>query len=62
MDDRKVIDKYHGLSRIENQFDKLKGPLETRPIYVKTKEHIYAHLLICMIDSKKYICMEKYED
>ncbi len=49
MDDREVIDKYHGLSRIENQFEELKGPLETRPIYVKTKEHIHAHLLICMI-------------
>lgn len=49
MDDREVIDKYHGLSRIENQFEELKGPLETRPVYVKTKEHIHAHLLICMI-------------
>lgn len=49
MEDRKVIDKYHGLSRIENQFEELKGSLETRPIYVKMKEHIHAHLLICMI-------------
>ena len=49
MDDQEVIDKYHGLSRIENQFEELKGPLETRPVYVKTKEHIHAHLLICMI-------------
>ena len=49
MDDREVIDKYHGLSRIENQFEELKGPFETRPVYVKTKEHIHAHLLICMI-------------
>lgn len=49
MDDREIIDKYHGLSRIENQFEEMKGPLQTRPVYVKTKEHIYAHLLICMI-------------
>lgn len=49
MDDREIIDKYHGLSRIENQFEELKGPLETRPVYVKTKEHIHAHLLLCMI-------------
>lgn len=49
MDDREIIDKYHGLSRIENQFEEMKGPLQTRPIYVKTKEHIHAHLLICMI-------------
>lgn len=46
---REVIDKYHGLSRIENQFQEMKGPLETRPIYVNTEEHIFAHLLICMI-------------
>lgn len=49
MPDLEVIDKYHGLSRIENQFEEMKGPLETRPMYVKTEEHIYAHLLICMI-------------
>ena len=28
MDAREVIDKYHGLSRIENQFEELKGPLD----------------------------------
>ncbi len=33
MDDQEVIDKYHGLSRIENQFEELKGPLGTRPVY-----------------------------
>lgn len=49
MDPRAVIDKYHGLSRIENQFEEMKGTLETRPIHVYKKEHIYAHLLICMI-------------
>lgn len=49
MDDREIIDKYHGLTRIENQFEEMKGPLKTRPVYVKTKEHIHAHLLICMI-------------
>lgn len=49
MEDRKVIDIYHGLSRIEDQFRTMKSDLETRPIYVRTKEHIYSHLLICMI-------------
>ena len=49
MDEQEVIDKYHGLSRIENQFEEMKGPLQTRPAYVRTPEHIYAHLLICMI-------------
>lgn len=49
MDDQEVIDKYHGLSEIENQFRIMKGDLETRPLHVSTPEHIKAHLLICMI-------------
>ena len=49
MEDREVIDKYHGLTQIEDQFHVMKGDLETRPIYVRTPEHITAHLLICMI-------------
>lgn len=44
-----VIDKYHGLTQIEEQFRVMKGDLETRPIYVHTPEHVDAHLLICMI-------------
>ena len=44
-----VIEKYHGLTRIEDQFRVMKSDLETRPIYVRTKEHIEAHLLICLI-------------
>ena len=34
MDDRELIDKYHGLTRIEDQFREMKGTLETRPIFV----------------------------
>ena len=49
MDPRTVIDKYHGLSQIEDQFRVMKSDLETRPIYVRTPEHVNAHLLICMI-------------
>lgn len=44
-----VIEKYHGLTRIEDQFRVMKSALETRPVYVRTKEHIEAHLLICLI-------------
>jgi len=44
-----VIDKYHGLTLIEDQFRVMKGDLETRPLYVRTPEHVNAHLLICMI-------------
>lgn len=49
MPDTEVIDKYHGLSRIEDQFRIMKGNLDTRPIFVRTKEHINAHLIICFI-------------
>lgn len=44
-----AIEKYHGLSRIEDQFRVMKSDLETRPVYVRTREHIEAHLLICLI-------------
>jgi transposase len=49
MDDKEVIEKYHGLSQIENQFRIMKGDLNTRPLFVRNPEHIKAHLLICMI-------------
>jgi len=49
MDDKEVIDKYHGLSQIENQFRIMKGDLNTRPLFVRNPGHIKAHLLICMI-------------
>lgn len=49
MSDTEVIDKYHGLSQIEDQFRVMKGNLDTRPIFVRTPEHINAHLIICFI-------------
>ena len=49
MDDKEVIEKYHRLSQIENQFRIMKGNLSTRPLFVRNPEHIKAHLLICMI-------------
>jgi transposase len=47
--DQKVIDTYHGLSLIEDQFRVMKSDLETRPIYVRTNEHIHSHLLVCLL-------------
>ena len=44
-----VIETYHELTRIEDQFREMKGTLETRPIFVRTREHIKAHLLLCMM-------------
>lgn len=49
MDAQEVIGKYHGLTQIEDQFRVMKGDLDTRPLYVRTPEHVTAHLLVCMI-------------
>lgn len=49
LSEKEIIDIYHGLSRIEDQFRVLKGDLSSRPIFVNTKEHIDAHLAICTI-------------
>ncbi|MDE6477499.1 MAG: hypothetical protein K2L48_04980, partial [Mycoplasmoidaceae bacterium] len=47
--DKEIINRYHGLSRIEDSFRVIKSDLEGRPIYVWTEEHIKAHFLICFI-------------
>ena len=49
MGDREVIEKYHGLTQIEDQFREMKGTLETRPMFVQTPEHIKAHLMVCFM-------------
>ena len=49
MGDREVIEKYHGLTQIEDQFREMKGTLETRPMFVRTPEHIKAHLMVCFM-------------
>ena len=47
MDDQEIIDTYGNLVEIEEQFHVMKSTLDTRPIYVRTREHIMAHLTIC---------------
>jgi transposase len=47
--DREVIEKYHGLSRIEDSFRITKRDLEGRPVFVRTPEHVNAHFLVCFI-------------
>lgn len=47
--DKEIINRYHGLSRIEDSFRIIKSDLEGRPIYVWTEKHIKAHFLICFI-------------
>ena len=49
MPDLEIIEKYHGLTRIVDQFREMKGTPAARPIFANTPEHIQAHLLICFI-------------
>lgn len=49
MSDAELRDKYRGLSKIEETFKVTKTELETRPVFVWTKEHIEAHFLTCFV-------------
>lgn len=48
-EDKEIINRYHGLSRIEDSFRIIKSDLEGRPVFVWTEGHIRAHFLICFI-------------
>jgi transposase len=52
--DEEIINKYHGLSRIEDSFRITKSDLEGRPVFVRTPEHINAHFLICFVSLVMY--------
>lgn len=49
LSDDKIIEAYHGLWQIEESFKITKSTLSTRPIFLRTFEHINAHFLICFI-------------
>ena len=49
MDDMEILNTYSNLVEIEEQFHIMKSTLDTRPIFVRTKEHIIAHLAVCTI-------------
>lgn len=49
MADEDVIDVYRGLWRIEESFRVTKSDLETRPVYVRSRERIEAHFLTCYV-------------
>ena len=48
-DDDRVIDAYRELWRIEESFKVSKSELRTRPVYVRTPDHIEAHFLVCYV-------------
>ena len=47
--DEHIIDTYHQLWQIEDSFKVTKKVLGTRPIFLRTEEHINAHFLTCFI-------------
>jgi len=49
MDDEKIINQYHELSKIEDCFRITKTEFDTRPVFVSLQEHIEAHFLMCFL-------------
>lgn len=49
LSDKEIRDIYKGLWKIEESFKITKSDLETRPVFVWTKEHIESHFLTCFI-------------
>lgn len=49
MSDFELRKKYRGLADIEDTFKISKSNIETRPVYVWTKDHIEAHFLTCFV-------------
>lgn len=47
--DLQIIQTYKQLVQIETEFRDMKGILDLRPVYVRTPEHIKAHMLLCFI-------------
>jgi hypothetical protein len=44
-----VIAQYHSLYKIEESFRVLKSTMQTRPIYLRTPNHIEGHFVICFL-------------
>lgn len=47
MSDTEIRNIYRGLIRIEDTFKVTKSELDTRPIHVRTNEHIEGHFTTC---------------
>lgn len=49
MDDLQIRDIYRGLSRIEETFKISKSDFDSRPVHVRTNDHIDAHFTTCFV-------------
>jgi len=59
MPDSEIIEKYRGLSDIEDNFKISKSDLNIRPVHVSTEDKINAHVLCCFIALVILRLMEK---
>ena len=62
MSDFELRNKYRGLTKIEDTFKVTKSELETRPVYVWTKDHIESHFLTCFVALVIVRLLEKKTD
>ena len=62
MSDKELRDKYKGLWEIEETFKISKSQIQSRPVYVWTKDHIESHFLTCFISLVIIRLLEKSLD
>lgn len=61
IDQKEIYKIYHNLWRIEESFRIMKSELDARPAYMKTKETIYGHFLICYLSVLLTRILQIYE-
>ena len=61
MKKEEVYKTYHNLWRIEESFRVMKSELDARPAFVKTKETIHGHFLICYLSTVLARVLQIYE-
>ena len=61
MKKEEIYKTYHNLWRIEESFRIMKSELDARPAFVKTKETIHGHFLICYLSTVLARILQIYE-
>lgn len=61
VDQREIYKSYHNLWRIEESFRVMKSELNARPVFMKVKETIHGHFLICYLSVLLSRLLQIYE-
>lgn len=56
-----IYKAYHNLWRIEESFRMMKSELDARPVFLKTRNTIYGHFLICYLATQLIRILQIYE-